>query len=250
MHNSVHVTKDRKTAFQNVQFIQECGPENYEIKQSIIKMLDENAPSDAIIASSTSGLLISEITKYSDHPERCVGAHPFNPPHLIPLVEITKSEKTTPETVDTVVAFYKKIGKEPVVLKKESLGFIANRIAHAAWREVMNMVLNGTCTLEDADKALLFGPGLRWAAFGSGILYDLGAGKEGLACRKFDAVLKLVFSDLSDMKEVPEKFHEIATEEIEKEKANLPEFIGHTNPEIAAFRDKVLIEVLKLHHKL
>ena len=124
IENRIYYTTSMEEAVRNVQFITESGPENYDIKKDMAKQMEQYASPQAIIASSTSGLLVSEIASVAEHPERFIGAHPYNPPHLIPLVELTKGEKTTPEVLETAKSFYQMIGKEPVVLQKEALGFI------------------------------------------------------------------------------------------------------------------------------
>ena len=159
----VHPTTSMEEAVSDAQFIQESGPERLEIKRSILAQVEQYAASDALYASSTSGLLISEIVAEAAHPERCVGAHPYNPPHLIPLVEITRGEKSSDEVVKTVYDFYQSIGKEAVLLRKECPGFIANRLQLALYREVQDLVMRGVCSVEDVDKALVYGPGIRWA---------------------------------------------------------------------------------------
>jgi len=249
--SKINYTTDLKEAISDVCFIQECGPENYEIKQSILKDIDEYAPIDAVYASSTSGLLISEIAKFSKYPQRCVGGHPYNPPHLIPLVEITKGEHTEQKYVDKAVEFYKSCGKEPVVLQKEKLGFIANRLSHALYREAIDLVVTGVCTVEDVDKAISYGPGMRWAILGPNMLYELGGGDGGIkSMNKFAFMANLVYSDIAAWKQMPDEWDDLAQPGVDKEKENLPDFIGHKNEDIAKFRDSMLIELLKLHHKL
>lgn len=245
-------TSDPAEAFAGVGFIQENGPESYEAKQEILAVVDKYAPSDAIFATSSSGLLITEMAKLSKYPERCIGAHPFNPPHLIPLVEMTKGEQTSQEVIDNAVAFYKRIDKEPIVLQKEKLGFVANRLAHALWREEIALVCEGVVTMEEADKAVCYGPGLRWAIFGPGMGYELGGGSLGIkGCGiKFGAMTNMVFEDISDMKTVPPEWPDISGDHIIVEKENMPDFVGHNNEDITKFRDNMLIEILKLHHKL
>jgi len=247
----INYTTDLKEAICNVSFIQECGPEKYEIKQSILNDIDEYAPVDAVYASSTSGLLISEIAKFSKYPERCVGGHPYNPPHLIPLVEITKGEHTDQKYVDKAVEFYKICGKEPVVLQKEKLGFIANRLSHALFREAVDLVVSGVCSVEDVDKAVTYGPGMRWAILGPNMLYELGGGAGGIkSMNKFAFMANLVFSDIADWKEMPSEWNELGQPGVDAEKINLPDFIGHNSEDISKFRDTMLVELLKLHHKL
>lgn len=252
IYGRILYTTDPKTAFGDVQFVQENGPEKIEIKQSIVAMLDQYTTDDCIIASSTSGKKISEITAKSGKAGRYVGAHPWNPPHLIPLVEIAKSEKTDPEAVTAAVEFYRMVDKEPVVLKKEKLGFIANRLAHAIWREEVALVSEGVCTLEECDTALLYGPGLRYAIFGPGMIYEL-SGTDGLygAIDKFSELTGAVFSDLSNTKGYPDNWGaEAAAAQIQEEVRHLPAFKGKTREEQAHWRDHVLVELLKLHHKL
>ena len=244
-------TTDVQSALCDAEFIQESGPEQLTIKQSFVELFDRLAPADCIIASSTSGLRISDITANSAYPERYIGAHPFNPPHLIPLVELTKGEKTTESTITKALEFYRSMGKEPVVLQKEKAGFIANRISHSVLREVMSLVNEGVCSVEDVDKALTYGPGLRWAAVGQimvGELSTVGGVREGT--RRFQALNESLFRDLENRTEVPQNWADTAEAGIAEEMAHMPDCIGHTTEEIAQFRDQVLISLLKLHGKL
>ena len=149
----IHYTTSIAEAVTGAQFIQESSAEHYEVKWELVKAIEAASEPDAIIASSTSGLLVTEIAKNAEHPERFCGGHPYNPPHLIPLVEITKGEKTSERTVARAKAFYTAIGMEPVVLQKEALGFICNRLQMALYREVANLVLSGVCTIEDAGAS-------------------------------------------------------------------------------------------------
>ena len=170
-------------AVKDVQFLQESVLEKYEVKQALLAEVDKHAPADAVFASSTSGLLITEIAKDSEHPERCLGAHPYNPPHLIPLVEISRGQKTSEDTVKRTCDFYRSLGKEPIVLRKEALGFISNRLSMALYREAVDLVMRGVCSVEDIDKAVNFGPGLRYALMGPNLIYQLGGGPHGIQGR-------------------------------------------------------------------
>ena len=248
----ITVTCDAETAFRNAQFIQENGPEDYEIKRGILANIEAHTADDTVIASSTSGLLITEIARDAAHPERCLGAHPYNPPHLIPLLELTKGDRTTQETLDLAVAFYQSVDKEPIVLQKERLGFVANRISHALYREVIALVMDGVCSVEDADKAVCFGPGMRWAIFGPNMIYELGGGAGGIgeAVTKFKTMSNLLLEDISDMKRIPDEWHDIAVAGMEEEKRHLPEHVGKSREEYEHFRDTILVELLKLHHKI
>ena len=248
----IHITTDPAEAFDGVQFIQENGAENYDAKHEMIAVMDKYAAPDAIIASSSSGLSVTQIAEGSAHPERILVGHPFNPAYLIPLIEICKGEKTSQETVDLAVAFYKKYDKEPIVLQKEMLGFVANRLAHALWREEIALVCDGVCTMEEADKAICYGPGLRWGIMGPAMGYELGGGELGLkGCAiKFGAMTNMIFEDLSDMKKVPDVWPDLSGEQIVPLMEHMPDFVGHTKPEIANFRDYMLVEMLKMHRKL
>ena len=237
---------------KNSKFIVESGPEKYEIKWSIVEEIEKYASEDAIVASSTSGLLITEIAKNAKHPERFIGAHPYNPPHLIPLVEITKGEKTKEENIKLAYDLYKSIKKEPVILQKEALGFICNRIQMAVYREVCDLVMRGVCTIEDADKAVTYGPGIRWAIMGPSLVFELGGGKvhiDGLM-KHLNESINLWLNDMADWKEFPEDFPEVARKGVEEALKNRNPEIGNTDESLAEYRDKMLIEILKLHNKL
>ena len=241
-----------KKTVEKSKFIVESGPEKYEIKWSIVEEIEKYASEDAIVASSTSGLLITEIAKNAKHPERFIGAHPYNPPHLIPLVEITKGEKTTAENVKLAYDLYKSIKKEPVILQKEALGFICNRIQMAVYREVCDLVMRGVCTIEDADKAVTYGPGIRWAIMGPSLVFELGGGQghiDGLM-KHLNESINLWLNDMADWKEFPEKFPEVARKGVEEALKNRNPEIGNTDESLAEYRDKMLIEILKLHNKL
>lgn len=238
-------------AVKDAQFIQENGPERLPVKQSILAEIEAAAPVDAIYASSSSGLLISDVTANAAHPERCVGGHPYNPPHLIPLVEITCSDKTDQSNVQLAKAFYQSIGKEAVVLNRECPGYIANRLQLAVYREMIDLVMRGVCTAEDADKALTFGPGIRWAIFGHNMIMQLGnpGGLKGMMAM-LGTGGDVWLADMADWKHMPnEEYGEIAQASVDEMMKNFPDEVGHTNPEIAKYRDKMLIEILKLHKK-
>ncbi len=248
----IHPTTDMKEAVQDVQFVQESVRENYPDKHSVVQEMEEFLPEDAIYSSSTSGLLITDIAKVAKHPERFCGGHPYNPPHLIPLVEITKGEKTSDETVALAKAFYTKMGKEPVVLQKEALGFISNRLQQALYREVCCLVMRGVCNIEDVDKAVTFGPGIRWGIMGPNLIFELGGGAgglEGLFNNVGDSV-KLWLADMADFKEYPAEWIPMAEAGVREAIKNRPAEIGNTNESLKEYRDKMLIGLLKLHGKL
>ena len=245
-------TTSMEEAVKDVQFITESGPENYEVKQKMAEEMEKYTSSDTIIASSTSGLLVTEIAKNAKYPERFIGAHPYNPPHLIPLVELTKGEKTDDYILEVAKEFYQMIDKESVVLQKEALGFICNRIQMAVYREVCNLVMKGVCTIEDADKAVTYGPGLRWAIMGPSLVFELGGGEghiDGLM-KHLNPSISLWLHDMADFKDFPEEFPEIARKGVEEALKNRSQEIGNDDQSLAEYRDKMLISLLKLHNKL
>ena len=247
----VKLTTSMAEAVKDAQFIQESGPERLEIKQSILAQVEEHASADAIYASSTSGLLVSDIASKAAHPERCVGAHPYNPPHLIPLVELTSGDKTDPAVLQLAYDFYQSIGKEAVLLRRECPGFIANRLQLALYREVQDLVMRGVCSVEDADKALVYGPGLRWAIFGHNMIMQLGnpGGLTGMVQMLGNSGDRWL-ADMASWTHQPDNWAEVAQPGVDQEMANFPDHVGHTNEDCAKYRDQMLIELLKLHRKL
>jgi carnitine 3-dehydrogenase len=142
--------------------------------------MDEATPRDSIIASSSSGLTMDVIQSGSEHPERCVIGHPFNPPHIIPLVEVVGGAKTSEETIQRAMEFYASIGKKPVRLYKALPGHVANRFQAALYKEVLYLVQQGVLSVEDADAAICYGPGLRWGVIGPSLQWHLGGGADGI----------------------------------------------------------------------
>jgi 3-hydroxyacyl-CoA dehydrogenase len=168
-------------AVTGVDLVQENGPERIDFKQKLYAQLDELLPSDVIIASSSSGLKMSDIQLgAASHPERCVIAHPFNPPHLIPLVEIVGGTRTSQTTIQRADDFYTSIGQRTVRLNKEMPGHVANRLQAALAREVYYLVADGVLSAADVDTALCWGPGLRWGIMGNMLLNHLGGGPGGI----------------------------------------------------------------------
>jgi 3-hydroxyacyl-CoA dehydrogenase len=168
-------------AVANTDLVQENGPERIDFKQKLYGQLDELLPPDVIIASSSSGLPMSEIQLSAvSHPERCVIAHPFNPPHVIPLVEIVGGAKTSEATIQRATKFYTSIGKKTVRLNKEMPGHVANRLQAALAREAYYLVAEGVVSAADIDTALCWGPGLRWGIMGNMMLNHLGGGPGGI----------------------------------------------------------------------
>jgi 3-hydroxyacyl-CoA dehydrogenase len=174
-------TTDLAAALGDADFVQENGPERIDFKQKLYRQLDEALPADVVIASSSSGLTMSEIqSACGRHPERCVIGHPFNPPHLVPLVEIVGGAKTSEDALQRASAFYTRLGKQTVRLRKEVPGHVANRLQAALAREVYHLVATDVVSVTDVDKALCWGPGLRWGIMGQVMLNHLGGGAGGI----------------------------------------------------------------------
>ncbi|MGA1019180.1 MAG: 3-hydroxyacyl-CoA dehydrogenase NAD-binding domain-containing protein [Candidatus Puniceispirillales bacterium] len=192
------VTDDLNVATREAQFIQESAPERMEIKQALYETLGRITPPEVVIASSTSGLTMTDIQIKSATPERCVVGHPFNPPYLLPLVEVIGGDKTAEDALDWVMAFYHHAGKEPIRLKKEIPGFIATRLQEALWREALHMVANGEASPEDIDRALRFGPAPRMAIQGQCMAFHVACGAGGMATNldQFGPALKLPWTRL------------------------------------------------------
>jgi 3-hydroxyacyl-CoA dehydrogenase len=173
-------TSNMKEALSEADFVQENAPERPDFKIKLFAEIDDATPSDSIIASSSSGLTMSVIQSGCKHPERCVIGHPFNPPHMIPLVEVVGGNKTSPEAIQQAMAFYAAIGKKPIHLHKELPGHAANRLQAALYREVIYLIEQGILSVEDVDAAVSWGPGLRWGVMGPNLLWHVGGGQGGI----------------------------------------------------------------------
>jgi carnitine 3-dehydrogenase len=173
-------TTDMNAALSNADFVQENGPERPDFKVKLYADMDAVTPTGSLIASSSSSLTMSVIQSKCAHPERCVIGHPFNPPHVIPLVEVVGGAKTSPEAVQRAMAFYTSIGKKAIHLRKEVPGHVANRLQSALYREVLYLIEQGVLSVADADDAVSWGPGLRWGVMGPSLQFHLGGGVGGM----------------------------------------------------------------------
>ena len=169
-------TTDMKKALSDADLVQENGPERPDFKIKLFSEMDAATQPDSIIASSSSGITMSVMQSACQHPERCVIGHPFNPPHLIPLVEVVGGSKTSPETIRRAMEFYASIGKKPIHLRKEVVGHVANRLQAALYREIVYLIEQGVLDVADSDTAVCWGPGLRWGVMGPNILFHLAGG--------------------------------------------------------------------------
>jgi carnitine 3-dehydrogenase len=171
---------DPAAAVEGAGFVQENGPERIEPKVELFRQVDAILPPEVLIASSSSTLLPTAMQAGCRHPGRLVLGHPFNPPHLIPLVEVAGGAQTAPESLDRAMRFYAALGKHPIRLNKEIAGHVSNRLQAAVWREAAYLVEQGVVSVADVDAAISQGPGLRWALMGPIMTYHLGGGAGGL----------------------------------------------------------------------
>ncbi|HET8726880.1 MAG TPA: 3-hydroxyacyl-CoA dehydrogenase NAD-binding domain-containing protein [Alphaproteobacteria bacterium] len=168
-------------AVANADFVQESAPERLELKQRLLADIDAAAPAGVVVASSTSGYAMTEMSTAAATPGRLVVGHPFNPPYLIPLVEVVGGERSEAWAVDWAARFYEHAGKSVIRMERELPGFIANRLQEAIWREALHMVANGEATVEQIDASITEGPGLRWATMGPCLTFHLAGGEGGMA---------------------------------------------------------------------
>lgn len=235
-------TANLSEALRGADFVQENGPERLDFKQGLYGQMDRILPANVIIASSSSGLPMSQIqTGAASHPERMVIGHPFNPPHLIPLVELVGGKKTSEETIWRADEFYTAIGRKTVRINKELPGHVANRLQAALAREVYHLVANDVLSAADVDTALSYGPGLRWGLMGNMMLNHLGGGAGGIEhfFEQFAGPLQASFKSLGS----PELTPSVQKKLIDSVHA---EVAGRTVAELEAERDELLLGLLEL----
>jgi 3-hydroxyacyl-CoA dehydrogenase len=238
-------TADLPAAVRDADLVQENGPERIDFKQKLYRQLDELLSADVIIASSSSGLTMSEIQSGArSHPERCVIAHPFNPPHLIPLVEIVGGAKTSETTIQRAAEFYTSIGQRTVRLNKEMPGHVANRLQAALAREVYYLVADGVVSAADVDTALSWGPGLRWGIMGNLMLNHLGGGPGGIEhfFQQFTGPMTAWWKTLGSP---------VLTPEVQKKLINSvhAEVGSRSISELETQRDEILLGLIELRSK-
>ena len=239
----IGTTRSLAEAVADADYVQESVFESYDVKKAVYAEMDEAAPAEAILASSTSGMLMTEIQKACQrHPERCIVAHPWNPAHLVPLVELSPGELTSEETTQRTYALMESIGKVPVVLKKEAPGFIANRLSVALWREALDLVDKGVASVEDVDKAVRAGPGIRWAIMGPYLTYHLGGGSGGI-----EYLMRHIGGSKSEWMKTMASWTITPESAVEKAIEGVEEMVGEkTLTELERWRDERLVELLRL----
>jgi 3-hydroxyacyl-CoA dehydrogenase len=244
--NRLSFTASLADAVKSVDLVQENGPEKIDFKRTLYRQLDELLDANVIIASSSSGLTMSEIQSACElHPERCVIGHPFNPPHLVPLVEIVGGAKTSKDTIERVAEFYTSLGKRTVRLNKEVPGHVANRLQAALAREVYHLVADGVVSAADVDTALCWGPGLRWGIMGQLMLNHLGGGQGGIEhfFQQFTGPMTAWWKVLGS----PELTPEVQKKLIDGVHAEVG---SRSIDELAAERDEVLLGLIELRNKV
>ena len=244
--NRLSFTATLADAVKDVDLVQENGPEKIDFKKTLYAQLDELLHPSVIIASSSSGLTMSDIqAACALHPERCVIGHPFNPPHLVPLVEIVGGAKTSEDTIERVAAFYTGLGKRTVRLKKEVPGHVANRLQAALAREVYHLVADGVVSVADVDTALCWGPGLRWGIMGQVMLNHLGGGQGGIEhfFQQFTGPMTAWWKVLGS----PQLTPDVQQQLIDGVHAEIG---SRSIDELAAERDEVLLGLIELRNKV
>ena len=227
-------------AVANAQFVQENVPERIAIKHATYQEIEPRLLPDAIVSSSASGLMVSEMQEGWKDPSRFILGHPFNPPHLIPLVELLANDKTADGVLEEAEAFYKQVGKVTIRVNREVPAHVSNRLQAALWREAIHLYVEGVASLEDVDKAVWAGPGLRWAAMGPHMLFNLAAGEGGMAefCNRYGDSFHRWWDDLGEVEltsDIAEKLVDGAREAMH----------GKTLDETAGDRDKLIVAMLK-----
>ncbi|HZE04173.1 MAG TPA: 3-hydroxyacyl-CoA dehydrogenase NAD-binding domain-containing protein, partial [Solirubrobacteraceae bacterium] len=228
-------------AVDGVDLVQESAPEREDLKIELLGEATRAAPRDAIIATSTSGLLPSRLARGMAHPERFVVGHPFNPVYLLPLVEVCGSDRTAPETVERAAYIYRWVGMRPLIVRREIDGFIADRLLEALWREALWLVADDVATVEEVDDAIRFGAGLRWAAMGTFLTYRLAGGAAGMRhfMAQFGPALQLPWTRLTDVPELDDALLDKLVAQSDAQAGGL------SVAELEELRDDCLIAVLR-----
>ena len=243
LENFKYVT-NIEDALKDADFIQECAPENYKLKTNLMKIIGKYSKINAIISSSSSGLLPSKIYSKCKNPSRAIIAHPFNPVYMLPGIEIVPGRKTSAKTLKKAKKFYESISMNPIMLKKELPGFLSDRLQEALWREALHIVNEGYASTQDLDRAVEDGPGMRWSLMGTFLTFHLAGGKAGMKhmLEQFGPALKLPWTKLK----APKLSKKLSNRVISGTKKQSR---GKSVDTIAKIRDEYLLNLQKLRKK-
>ena len=232
---------DISQAVQTAELIVEAVPERLDLKQSVYRQIESHAARETIIASSTSGILPSDLQRDLKHPERLLVAHPFNPVYLLPLVELVGGKETSKETIERAKQIYQSLGMRPLHVRKEIEAFIADRLLEAVWREALWLVKDDIATTEEIDDAIRFGFGLRWAQMGLFETYRIAGGDAGMRhfIEQFGPCLKWPWTKLMDVPELTDELTEKIASQSDDQSGQ------HSIGELERMRDKNLVGILK-----
>jgi carnitine 3-dehydrogenase len=241
----LYTAKSLADAVEGADWVQESGPENVALKRELFAQMDAAAPPEAVLASSSTALMPSQIQERVKGAHRTLVGHPFNPPHLVPLVEVVGGQRTAPETIARAMKFYESIGKVPVHIRQELPGHLANRLQAALYREAVHLVTSGAATVEDVDKAVSAGPGMRLAIMGPHLTYHLAGGPGGIAdyLEKLGPSQEARWAALGSPALTPET-KQALIEGMEKAVK------GRTVEELESERDRLLLGILELKRRV
>ena len=233
-----------KDALKDAEFVQECAPENYKLKIRLMKEIGKYSKSDAIISSSSSGLLPSRIYSKCKNPSRTIIAHPFNPVYMLPGVEIVPGKRTKKNFLKKAYKFYKSVSMNPIMIKKELPGYLSDRLQEALWREALHIVNEGYASTEDLDRAIEDGPGMRWSLMGTFLTFHLAGGNAGMKhmLEQFGPALKLPWTKLK----APKLSKKLSNRVIAGTKKQAR---GKSVVEISKIRDEYLLNLQKMRKK-
>ena len=231
-------------ALKDADFIQECAPENYKLKTKLMEIIGKYSKPNAIISSSSSGLLPSKIYSKCKNPSRTIIAHPFNPVYMIPGVELVPGKKTKKNILNKAYKFYRSISMNPIMLKKELPGYLSDRLQEALWREALHIVNEGYATTKDLDRAIEDGPGLRWSLMGTFLTFHLAGGKAGMKhmLEQFGPALKLPWTKLK----APKLSKKLSSRVIIGTRKQAK---GKSVEKLSKIRDEYLVKLQKLRKK-
>ena len=233
-------------ALSEAEFVQESLPEKEDLKMEMFREMDRLSSPQVILSSSTSSLSMSKIQRAARRPERCITSHPFNPPYLVPLVEIVPGVLTSKRTVERTFDFLESLGRVPIVLRKEARGFVGNRLAGALWREAIDLVVKGVVSAEEVDKAVYAGLGLRWAIMGQHLIYTINGGEGGMPAfiERYGPGYSRIWDSLDSWTQLSPQRKRKFVKSVEA----MPILAKNSYEELVRQRDEKLISILRALH--